>query len=159
MSIEAGALVYLLKHDPRSAVPRLQPEFDRAGRGCVVPWQEVAARFWDDHLEHAALANARSRVSRQASEAIQVLGRYGSAAARQPLIERLAEWEREWRGRKSELEGLPLDSPAIIENSLVNALLQNRQFALSALDLARVRALCVTDACARNVEAQLRSRR
>jgi hypothetical protein len=158
-SIEAGALVYLLKHDPRSAVPRLQPEFDRS-RGCAgVMWQEIAARFWDEQLEHAALAHARSTDPRQAAAAIQALGRYGSAAARQPLIERLAAWEKEWRGRKSELEGLPLDSPAVIENALVNALLQNRQFALSAEDMARMRVLCVTDGCLKNLDAQLRGRR
>jgi hypothetical protein len=157
-SIEAGALAYLLKHDPQSAVRRLQPEFDRAGGCVVVPWQEVAARFWDDHLEHAALAHARSTVPRHASEAIQILGRYGSVAAKQPLIERLTDWEKEWRGRASELEGPPLESGAIIENALVNALLQNKTFALSAADLARVRTSCVTDSCRKNVDAQLKRR-
>jgi hypothetical protein len=97
------------------------------------------------------------------SEAAQALAAYGSARAKGPLLERLARWNEEWRGRAAELAALvagptALDSPVVVENLLVNALLDSRAFSLTKEEAERVRELCLTRACRDNVDARVRAR-
>jgi hypothetical protein len=84
-----------------------------------------------------------------------------SAGIKEPLLERLAQWERPWRGCAGELDALqrpPFGSSEQIENALVNALYQNRNISLIAEDVTRIKALCVTDRCRSNVDALARHR-
>jgi hypothetical protein len=155
-ALEAAALVYLLRHDPEAAIHRLQPGFDRSGRGmCVIaPWQEIAPRYWDQRLEDAAVAHLRGREPDRISSAAQILQAHGSARTKEPLLDRLIQWEAEWHGRETELDSMAFlgDSPAGIENALVNALLLNDRITLTPQDIDRIRSLCVTGSCRTNVE-------
>jgi hypothetical protein len=55
--VEGGLVAYLLKHDPAAAMKRLDPSFDRGGPAiCVAPLTAVAAHYWDDRVESAAIA-------------------------------------------------------------------------------------------------------
>ncbi len=88
--------------------------------------------------------------SRDATKKYQVIGIHGSSAAKAPLFDRLAKWSSEWHGRAAEL--VPTGpsavwSPESIENSLVNALFQNRRFELTKDEIVKIRTLCVTDQC------------
>ncbi|HEX5473589.1 MAG TPA: hypothetical protein VFX12_02920 [Vicinamibacterales bacterium] len=160
-SIEAGALTYLLEHEPEAAAARLRPGFTPT-RGCVtVPWDAIAHRYWDARLEAAAILHARSLTGYPAADAIRVLGSYGSAAVKTPLLERLAAFSAKWRARATELETderPPFNAATTVENALVNALLQNQHIALTRADVARIRELCVTAGCRRNVDAQSQAR-
>ena len=161
--LEAAAIAYLLEHDPAPALRRLQPAFDRRS-GCVVPpWTEIAPLHWDQAVEAAAIAHVQGESPRLVSEAAQALAAYGSARAKGPLLERLARWNEEWRGRAAELAALvagptALDSPVVVENLLVNALLDSRAFSLTKEEAERVRELCLTRACRDNVDARVRAR-
>jgi hypothetical protein len=167
--LEAAAIAYLLTHDPPTALGRLQPGFDRSRPGtCVVPpWAQLAPRHWDDRVEDAAIAHLGGGDPRLVSVAVQTLGAFGSARVKEPLTEHLGRWAAEWRGREEELDARWLsapqgpsspDSPAIVENALVNALFENPRMALTATDRALIRALCVTRGCRENVDALVRSR-
>ena len=163
--LEAAALAYLLEHDPPPALRRLQPGFDRRRSGmCVVPpWSELAPRHWDEAVEAAAIAHLRGESPRLVSDAARTLGAHGSRRAKGPLLDRLARWNEEWVGRESELAALvagplSLDSPVVLENELVNALLDGRAFSLTTEETERVRGLCLTRACRDNVDARARSR-
>jgi hypothetical protein len=154
-----------LEHDPSPALRRLQPGFDRRRSGmCVVPpWSEIASSHWDQAVEAAAIAHLQGESPRLVSDAAQILGAHGSARAKGPLLERLARWNEEWRSRAAELAGLvagpaSLDSPVVLENALVNALLDGRGFSLKREETERVRELCLTTACRDNVDARARSR-
>ena len=164
-ALEAAALAYLLEHDPPPALRRLQPAFDRRGSGmCVVPpWSEIAPLHWDQAVEAAAIAHLQGESPRLVSDAAQILGAHGSARAKGPLLERLARWNEEWRGRAAELAALvagptAFDSPVVLENAVVNALLDGRAFSLTKEETERVRELCLTRACRDNVDARVRSR-
>jgi hypothetical protein len=163
--LEAAALAYLLEHDPPPALRRLQPGFDRRRSGmCVVPpWSEIASLHWDQAVEAAAIAHLQGESPRLVSDAAQILGARGSARAKGPLLERLARWNEEWRDRAAELAALvagptAFDSPVVLENSVVNALLDGRSFSLTKEETERVRELCLTRACRDNVDARARSR-
>ncbi len=98
------------------------------------------------------------------TEAARALETYGSAQVKEPLLARFSAWSDEWRARKAELEALAagppaFDSPLVLENSLANALLDGRSFALTDDELKHVRDLCVTTGCRENVDARPRSRR
>ncbi|MEO7191351.1 MAG: hypothetical protein ABI051_09875 [Vicinamibacterales bacterium] len=157
--VEAGLIAYLFKHDAPAAMARLDPARARTlTDGCVTPpLAQLAARYWDDNVESAALAQLMTLDS--ASSAASVLGTYGSAAAKQPLLNRLTMWSSEWRNRAADLvrPGPPTStSPAMIENSITNALFDNPRFKPTKEDADRIRALCVTDSCRTNVELRLR---
>jgi hypothetical protein len=59
------------------------------------------------------------------------------------------------RGRDARLAS---EAARVLENSLANALLDGRSFALTDDELARVRDLCATTGCRENVDARARSR-
>jgi hypothetical protein len=154
---ESGILGYLLKHEPSTALTRLDPNFNRS-RGCVSVFADVANRYWDNRLETVAFAHLRSANDRFVMQAAQVLGKLGSLAAKQPLLESLAKWSGEWQGRAAELARIPTGESysAVIENNVVNALLENAQFALTPEELAGIRSLCVTDQCRNALDARIR---
>jgi hypothetical protein len=152
--VEAGLITYLLRHDVPAAIARLS----NVGRrdGCVAPPLDlVASRVWNGRLEELALTQLQSETIAIAVRAARLLGRYGSAEVGPPLLERLMEWEAQWRGRSAELDALSAarESPELLENALVDALLRNKRIALGDPDIARIRALCVTDRCRGNVTA------
>ena len=164
--VEAAAITYLLEHDPSLALLRLQPGFDRSARPmCVAPpWWELARRRWDERVEEAAIAHLDGDDPRLVADTARVLGTYGSQRVKEPLLERFARWNEEWSGRQDELAALsagppPADSPALVENALVNALLELRSASLTREETERVRGLCLTGACRANVDAQVRSSR
>jgi hypothetical protein len=154
--VEGGLIAYVLKHDPAVAIQRLDPSFDRTGGGiCVAPLTSVAARYWDDRLESAAIAQLTAADVHKVIDAAQLLGGHGSSAAKQPLLDRLAAWSAEWQGRTAELVPFGMgvaDPPQVIENNVVNALFQNERFALTEDDVANIRRLCLTDGCRTNTD-------
>jgi hypothetical protein len=153
---ETGLLGYLLKYDPSAALTRLGPDFNRA-RGCVSVFLGVANRFWEDRLEPVAFAHLRSANDRFVVEAAQVLGKHGSIAAKERLLERLAKWSSEWQGRAAELAAIGLGGSysAAIENNVVNALLENPAFLLTPDELTRIRSLCVSVSCRNALDSRI----
>jgi hypothetical protein len=100
--------------------------------------------------------------------ATQALQAYGSAAVKEPLIARLGVLKREWKGKEAELAamenrhpGRPSnpDSPVVLENALVFALLSSARLDITEDDVARILASCVSPSCRGNVEAMAGVRR
>jgi hypothetical protein len=153
--VEGGFIAYLLKYDPARAMQRLGPGFDRSGGNiCVDPLGTVAGHYWDERVESAAIAALAGAEIRRVTVAAHLLGSHGSSAAKQPLLDRLAAWSAQWKGRVAELKPLGAevaDSPSLIENNVVNALFQNERFGLTDADVANIRALCLTDGCQTNI--------
>ncbi len=156
--VEGAAIAYLLKHDLPAAMKRFDQSTVRTASGiCADPLPALAEHYWDDRVESVAIVELTTAADiSRVSNAARLLGDHGSVAAKQPLLDRLAEWSKEWHGRATELVFQPsLPSPSLVENSVVNALLQGAtRFALTKSDGATIRALCVTDNCRAMVDAR-----
>lgn len=138
----SASLMYLLRTDSSAAAAQLQ-SCDR------VSFMELGRRYWDATLERAALDALNGAMP---SDAAQALGAYGSAATKTPLIDRFVRWNREWRDRAVELETVAgLSGQRSIENSLTNALFQNKSFQLTQTDADQIASLCLTGSCRTNV--------
>jgi hypothetical protein len=111
--------------------------------------------YWDGRLEDAAVVHMQDDDPQGASEAIRVLGRYGSVGvSKEALLRRFEALAIEWRGRADELQASPFISAGAIEGALLNALLWNPRMTLTPADRARIRTACVTDYCRRIVERE-----
>jgi hypothetical protein len=158
--LRGALLAYEMKHYFEPGLGRLGSRLGEGGSvACVL--RALAQRVWDERVEVASIAHLASRDVDEVAETAQVLGRYGSARVREPLLLRLARWEAEWRGRSAELEARrsdPGSSPERIENALTNALFENPRVVLSLDDETRIQRLCVTARGCANVEAWIRSR-
>jgi hypothetical protein len=153
-AIEAPLLAYLLRHDPPAALARLQPGLVRR-QGCArPPWEDLARRHWDERTEAVVVAQLRSPDLLAVSQAAQILGAYGSAQVKAPLMARLVQWGEEWRGRQAELDSRASqrDSPGLVENAVINALFRNTRITLDEADIAAMRARCLTGGCPTNVD-------
>ena len=151
----AEPFVFLSKHDPA--------EFDRRLSRCTaVPFSAIAAWHWDDRIEAAARTRLAHENRNQAMWAARALGMRGAASAKTALIDALSRWNAEWRDRVATFNdgtdvGVP--HPVVVQDFLVNALLANDSFALTAADVARMRGLCLTDGCRATVDARAGRRR
>ena len=153
--IEGAQIAYLFKYDPASAMKQLDPGRDLASPGACDPLFTLAAHYWDDRVEAAAIAQLTNANIRRMTDAADALGTHGASAAKQPLLDRLGRWSEEWQGRATELEALRASrtspSPEVLEQHLVYALFNDTQgvmrFGLTRNDVASIRALCVTDQC------------
>jgi hypothetical protein len=153
---EGGLIAYLLKHDPEPALKRLDANQTRPPSACSAPLRAVTAHYWDDRVEAAAIAQLDAPAADDVVDAAQILGARGSRMAKEPVLNRLIKWSAEWQGRAGELADFRRGSmsPQRIENFLVNALMQNKQFSLTSDEVSKIRSLCVTAQCQTNVDAQ-----
>ena len=113
--------------------------------------------YWDDRVQAAAIAALDHADPEDVIDAAQALGRYASAAAKAPLLDRLARWSEEWRGRVVDLDARrsgPTRAPDILEYHVSTALFDNKAFALTRDDAARILSLCVTDRCRMDVDGR-----
>jgi hypothetical protein len=156
-AVRAPLVAYLLKHEPEAGLRQLQPGPGAASAACT--FTDLAPRVWDERVEAAAITRLAGQDIDEVADIARILGRHGSAKVRQPLLDRMARWEAEWRGRSRELDDRrigtgPRPWPARIENAVTNALFDNPRVTLSAEDKVQIRGLCVTDGCRSNVDAR-----
>lgn len=77
----------------------------------------------------------------------EILGKYGSPAAEEPVWKTLEYFRSWWRGREKELQDSPLGENARFEQTLRTALAQADGWVVAQADLERLLALCSTDSC------------
>jgi hypothetical protein len=152
-SVGATMLAYLLKHDPVEGLKYFDPTVPWPTRGCVAPpLDEIATHYWDASVERAAIEALASDNPAWVNHAAYAFERHASSTGKQRLLDRLATWSHEWKGRASEIHPTGFNGMASIEGSLVGALVADGAFELTPDDFARMRDWCVTDACRRTVD-------
>ena len=87
--------------------------------------------------------------------AAEVLGRFGSPAAEEPLWEAMTYFHEWWKGRKEELESSAGHGEPQLERAYRTAIAQARGWVLDEKGLKRLRDLCTSDRCRGEVSASL----
>ena len=116
---------------------------------------EVARRHMTPEIERVAVGHLDDQDLEVATSAAATLGRYGLAAAEQPLWDRMKEWHSAWVGRAGELpngsgSGLRNGLETALEMSLIEALASGQAWFAGPEKLAKLASLCVSrDGCRR----------
>lgn len=149
-----AALAYVLKVDPPSARPLLERALDAHARSLLF---EVARIHYEPLLEELALRRLSDPDPQVALDAANLLGKYGSAEAEQPLWQRYEAWSREWSGRAAELRSVPSERnpnewQAHLGSSLAQALAMGQGWLSDQATLQRILALTVTPGMRQQIE-------
>ncbi|NOT62934.1 MAG: hypothetical protein HOP19_22215 [Acidobacteria bacterium] len=109
----------------------------------------VAELHFAPELEKLALEFLNDADSEVVNGAVNMLGKYGSAAAAAPLWQKLEQWHQTWNGRARELEADPSDDEALryqqaLGPSLRRALGQASAWLSGPRELTRLKQFCVT---------------
>jgi hypothetical protein len=149
-----AALAYVLKVDPPSARPLLERALDARRHSLLF---EVARIHYDPLLEELAIRQLSDPDPEVALDAANLLAKYGSAEAEQPLWRRYEAWSREWSGRAAELrpvlgERNPNEWHANLGQGLAQALATGQGWLADQAKLRRILALTVTPGMKREME-------
>ena len=156
---QSALLAYLLRVEPAyGAGPVEKALASRKDTGCYQSLlTDVAGLHMSRELERVAVATLDDTDPALAANAAGMLGGYGSAEARDALLRRFERWHDDWAGREKELnaqnESDPSAAQARTEESLLSALAFSPAWLADGEMLDRLRLLCVTKNCLREVES------
>jgi hypothetical protein len=151
---------YFLKYDPeygerelrRSlAMPNSFPACYDIGYTFPGPWAMSPA------LERLATEMLSSPSVPIKNGAATVLGKYGSAAAQEPLWRTLEFFHTWWKDREADLKGDAGREGIQFERTLRSALAQANAWTLGEAGLTRLQSLCSSDWCRQDVAGWLQS--
>ncbi len=156
-------LFYILHHDPAFAEREFHRIFSTkpAYFGCwsaALQARELGSYAMSPALERLAIENLSSGVVVIKDGFAQLLGRYGSSAAKQPLWDTMVYFRSWWKGHEEELKQPINREGRQFERTLLNALMRNRAWSLTKDELEGLLALCSSEECKANVAGGLRSR-
>jgi hypothetical protein len=159
------ALAYFLHAAPQEGPALLDRAFtSRDGTGCYQSvLHELARLRMTPELEARAIAALDDEDLRVVQSAVALLGRFGSPAAVPALRSHFDGWQRQWRGRASELRynpalggaNQPGATNAGLESAYLRALGAGQGWLTDARDLSELRDFCVTDSCRTSADALL----
>jgi hypothetical protein len=143
---------YFLRYDPAFGEPELRRNLSTPGGPPVCydlgfQFLELGSYAMSPALERLAieyLSSPHVPIKRGMAE---ILGKYGSAAAEEPLWKTMEYFRSWWRGREVELKDSPLGENARFEQTLVTALALADAWVLTEAGLNRLLGLCTTGAC------------
>lgn len=156
---QAALLTYALKSDPAAGAEVLDKALAarKTTRCYTSTLSDVASRNMTPEVERTAIAHLDDQDLEVASNATVTLGRYGSAAAEQPLWDRLEKWHSKWAGRAGELpngygSGLRNGLETGLEAALIEALASAQAWFAGPEKLERLAKLCVSSASCRRLQ-------
>jgi hypothetical protein len=108
-------------------------------------------------LERLAIEHLRSSIVPIKRGAAEVLGKYGSPAAQQPLWETMEYFRSWWKDREDDLRKPVGQEGVFLERALRSALGQGSGWLLDETELRRLLGLCSTGECRAEVQEWIRS--
>ncbi len=115
-AIQAPILAYLLRVNSEVARSRIEKAMAARGEGYSACNHsllvELGALQPDPMLEKIALSSLDDDDPEVAANAATFLGKYGSVASEDSLLERLIGWSEKWHGREQELRYVPGETNA-----------------------------------------------
>jgi hypothetical protein len=159
-------LAYVLKVDPETARPLIERALEARGpndNGCRhALFTDIGSLQPSPVLEELALKSLDDPDPEVIMNAADYLREHGSAAAEQPLWVRYERWNREWRGRESELryaegaDNLHIED-ANLGDGLARALATGVGWLADEAKLGRIQQLAVGEGMRQQIAQYLRS--
>lgn len=148
---------YFLKHDAAFGEQELRRGFANRcydmGRGA----ESVGASAMSPALQKLAIEHLTSPIVPIKRGAAEMLGKYGSPAAQQPLWETLEYFRTWWKDQEGELTKSNGAESRELERTLVQALGKSRAWTLDPAGLRRLLSLCSSGDCRSQVGDWLRA--
>ncbi len=149
---------YFLKFDPEFGEQELRKAFATGpcydiGRAL----DSLGSYAMSPALERLAIEHLSSGIVPIKRGAAEVLGKYGSPAAQQPLWETMEYFRSWWKDREDDLRKPVGQEGVFLERALRTALAQGSGWLLGETELRRLLALCSTAECRADVQEWIRS--
>lgn len=150
-------LAYFLRVDPAYGLREVAAVAVKPCEGCHRQTLSSIARLHvSPALEGLGLALLNHPSEEIAADAAETLGRYGSLAAKEPLMKRLTQWHKTWSGRQSQMRWVvgkrhPNEAAHRLGEVLRTALLSARSWMLPPVEVEQVRESCLTESCRQQV--------
>jgi hypothetical protein len=119
--------------------------------------RDLAQYAMSPALERLAIEYLSSGVAGIKNGFAELLGQYGSSAAKQPLWDTMVYFRSWWKGREEELKQPINQEGRQFERTLLSALTNGRVWSLTKDDLDRLLTLCSSDECTAAITGRLRS--
>ena len=146
--LQAAMLSYLIRNNPKEGTQLVNQALDATGPNQSRCFQsvltDVARVHMSTELERIAIERLNDKNHEIATDAIALLGGYGSTAAEQALWRRFEKWHGTWKDRVAELKVIDNGSQVRFEQSLVSALSDATNWITDRERLVRLRKLCLT---------------
>jgi hypothetical protein len=160
----AGPLaLYFLKYDPPAGENLLRADF--AKPGLVPACYDLGFQFsglgrwaYSPALERLAIASLTSDKVPVKGGAAELLGKYGSVAAKEPLWEAMEYFRSWWKDREDQLNEPIGEESRQLELTLRNALGKADAWVLTDAELRRLLDLCSSEWCRTDVKGWIASR-
>lgn len=154
----AGPLaLYFLKYDPPAGEKLLRADFAKPGLppACYdlgFQFHSLGRWAYSPALERLAIASLTSDKVPVKRGAADLLGKYGSTAARKPLWETMEYFHSWWKDREKDLNETIGDESRQLELALRTALGNADAWVLTDAELRRLLDLCSSDSCRNDVK-------
>jgi len=155
-------IYYLLKYDPAFAEKEMRRSL--ASPGGPPAQYDIAFQFYrldrwamSPALEHLAIELLSSPSVAVKKGAAEILGKYGSPYAKDPLWHAMEFFHSWWQGREEELKGQPYREGPQLEQALAMALATADGWVLTEPEWTKLDQLCISKQCrsqVQNVHAQ-----
>lgn len=154
--------VYLLKHAPETGIPMFREAFASGAVEKPHCLSNLAQdlplmRGWSPSFQIALSEVLLDGTVSARQTAAELLGLHGSASAEQPLWETMEVFRDRWSGREAELTEFEQQNNSQIERTLRIALAQGAGWMLDAQGMSRLRSLCGSEWCTKEVDGWIRA--
>lgn len=143
--LSAALLAYLAKQDEPATIPLIEQRLEK-----ITPNSEdnflpkLTRLYYSDGIGKILKQRLNLDEPYAVSRAAYLLGKYGSPGDEVALLNRLAKWQNDWRGRVAEANS---NFQGIAERDLVDALIDSKAFGLTPERKQELRRNCLTEYC------------
>ncbi|HEY0725265.1 MAG TPA: hypothetical protein VGD41_14935, partial [Pyrinomonadaceae bacterium] len=143
--LSAALLAYLAKQDEPATIPLIEQRLEK-----ITPNSEdnflpkLTRLYYSDGIGKILKQRLNLDEPYAVSTAAYLLGKYGSPGDEVALLNRLAKWQNDWRGRVTEANS---NVQGIAERDLVDALINSKAFGLTPERKQELRRNCLTEYC------------
>jgi hypothetical protein len=150
---QQALISYFLRVDPDSGLEYVRRALAaRKSTGCYQTLLgDIAKKQMSPELEKIAISSLDDSDPQLLINAVEMLGNYGSQAARDPLLHRFEQWHEAWNGREKELVEQQrndiLNAQVRVEVALLRALANSTAWLADEEMLTKLTQLCVSRDC------------